>query len=220
MPCRVRLVCCRRARCQGVIEEDRRLEPLSALREVPLCRVRPRRGRLLASHHTHHSVVRRGEVLEQLVHRGRGHGPVVVLLCGTQPGGQGGFILRGSARRSQAVLDGRGLGVVREEAALRVAVGGGHRRAPCCSEKARQGQADREVVRADHLGECHAASPDAFPQGPRQEGLVDQEGVHPVPGRVERGGHLLLAARRGPPETAGLPARSEVLRAGLVVSSM
>ena len=31
-------------------------------------------------------------------------------------------------------------------------------------------------------------------------------------GRVERGGHVLLAACRGPPETAGLPARAEVLR--------
>ena len=94
-----------------------------------------------------------------------------------------------------------------------VAVGNGHRRAPRCAEESRQGQADREVVRADHLGVCHAASPDAFPQGPRQEGLVDQEGVHPVPGRVERGGHVLLAACRGPPEKAGLPARSEMLRA-------
>ena len=212
MPCRVRLVRCRRARCQGVIAEDRRLEPHSALREVPLRRVRPRRGRLPASHHTRQGVVRRVEVFEHLIHRGRGHGPVVVLLCGTQPGRQGGFILRGGDRRPQAVLDGRGLGVVREEAALRVAVGGGHRRAPRCAEEARQGQADREVVRADHLRVCHAASPDAFPQGPRQEGLVDQEGVHSVPGRVERGGHVLLAACRGPPETAGLPARSEVLR--------
>ena len=93
-----------------------------------------------------------------------------------------------------------------------MAVGAGHRRAPRCAEEARQGQVDREVVRADHLGVCHAASPDAFPQGPRQEGLVDQEGVHPVPGRVERGGQVLLAACRGPPETAGLPARAEVLR--------
>ena len=131
--------------------------------------------------------MRRVEVFEHLVHRGRGHGPVVVLLCGTQPGRQGGFILRGGDRRPQAVLDGRGLGVVREEAALRVAVGGGHCRAPRCAEETRQGQADREVVRADHLGVCHAASPDAFPQGPRQEGLVDQEDVHPVLGRVERG---------------------------------
>ena len=31
-------------------------------------------------------------------------------------------------------------------------------------------------------------------------------------GRVERGGHVLLSARRGPSEAAGLPARSEVLR--------
>ena len=33
-----------------------------------------------------------------------------------------------------------------------------------------------------------------------------------MPGQVERGGHVLLAACRGPPETAGLPARAEVLR--------
>ena len=156
--------------------------------------------------------MRRVEVFEHLVHRGRGHGPVGVLLCGTQPGRQGGFILRGGDRRPQAVWNGRGLGIVQEEAALRLAVGGGHRRAPRCVEAARQGQADREVVRADHLGVCHAASPDAFPQGPRQKGFVDQEGVHPVLGRVERGGHVLLAVCRGPPETAGLPARAEVLR--------
>ena len=92
------------------------------------------------------------EVLEHLVYRGRRHGPVVVLLCGTQPGREGGFILRGGDRHPQAVLDGRCLGVVREEATLRVAVGGGHRRAPRCAEEARQGRADREVVRADHLG--------------------------------------------------------------------
>ena len=156
--------------------------------------------------------MRHVEVFEHLVHRGRGDGPVGVLLCGTQPGRQGRFILRGGDRRRQAVLDGRGLGVVREEAALCVAVVGGHRRAPRCVEEARQGQADREVVRADHLGVCHATSPDAFPQGPRQEGLVDQEGVHPVPGRVDCGGYVLLAACRGLPETAGLPARAEVLR--------
>ena len=206
MPWRIRLLRRRRARCKGVIAEDRRLEPLSALRGVPLRLVRPRRGRLPASHHTRQGVMRRVEVFEYLVHRGCGHGPVGVLLCGTQPGRQGGFILRGGNRRPRAVLDGRGLGVVREEAALPVAVGGGHRCAPCCAEEARQGQADREVVRADHLGVFHAASPDTFPQGPRQEGLVDQEGVHPVPGRVERGGHVLLAACRGPPENAGLPA--------------
>ena len=68
--------------------------------------------------------MRRVEVFEHLVHHGRGHGPVGMLLCGTQPGRQGEFILRGGDRRQQAVLDGRGLGVVREEAALRVAVGG------------------------------------------------------------------------------------------------
>ena len=106
---------------------------------VPLRPVRPRRGRLPASHHMRQGVVRRVEVFEHLVHRGRGHGPVVVLLCGTQPGRQGGFILRGGDRRPQAVLDGRGLGVLREEAALCVAVGGGHRRAPRCAEEARQG---------------------------------------------------------------------------------
>ena len=81
--------------------------------------------------------MRRVEVFEHLVHCG--HGPVGVLPCGTQPGRQGGFILRGGDRRPQAVLDERGLGVVREEAALRVAVGGGHRRAPRGVEEAQQG---------------------------------------------------------------------------------
>ena len=212
MPCRVRLVRRRRARCQGVIAEDRRLEPCPALRKVPYRQVRPRRGRLPASHHTRQGVMRRVEVIEHLVHCGRGHGPVGVLLRGTQPGCREGFILRGGHRCPQAVLAGRGFGVVREEAALRVAVGGGHRRAPCRGEEARQGQADRVVVRTEHPGLYHAASPNALPQGPPQEGLVDQQGVHPVPERVERGGHVLLAARRGPPENAGLPARAEVLR--------
>ena len=92
-----------------------------------------------------------------------------------------------------------------------MAVGLGHRRVPCRVEEAWQGQANRVVVRPDHLGMCHAAGPDAFPQGPRQKGLVDQEGVHPVPGRAERGGHVLRAACRGRPETAGLLARSVVL---------
>ena len=82
----------------------------------------------------------RVEVFEHLVHGDRGHGPVGVLLCGTQPGRQGGFILRGVDRRPQAVLDGRGLGVVREEAAFSVAVGGGHRRAPRCIEEAERGR--------------------------------------------------------------------------------
>ena len=165
MPCRVRLVHRRRARCQGVIAEDRRLEPFSALRGVPLRRVRPRRGRLAASQHTRQGVMHRVEVLEHLVHRGRGHGPVGVLLCRTQPGCQGGLILRGGVRRPQAVLDGRGLGVVREEAALRVAVGGGHRRAPRCAEEARRGQADQEVVEADYPGGVPCREPRRFPAG-------------------------------------------------------
>ena len=63
---------------------------------------------LPASHHTPQGVMRRVEVFEHLVHRSRGHGPVGVLLCGTQPGRQGGFILRGGDRCPQAVLDGRG----------------------------------------------------------------------------------------------------------------
>ena len=119
---------------------------------VPPCQVRPRQGRLPASHHTRQGVMRRVEVFEHLVYRGRRHGPVGVPLCGTQPGRQGGFILRGGDRRLQAVLDGRGLGVVWEEAALRVAVGGGHRRAPRRIEETRQGQADREVAQTNHLG--------------------------------------------------------------------
>ena len=156
--------------------------------------------------------MRRVGVFQHLVHSGRGHGPIGVLLSGAQPGHLGGLVLRGGDRRPKAALDGRGLGVVREEAALRVSVGGGHRRVPCRVEEARQGQADREVVRPDHLGVRHAAGPDALPQRPRQEGLVDQEGVHPVLGRVERGSHVLQTACRGPPETTGFPARSEVLR--------
>ena len=155
--------------------------------------------------------MRRVEVFEHLVRSGRRHEPVGVLLSGAQPRRQGGLVLRGGDCRPQASLDGRGLGVVREEAALCVAVGGGHRRVLCRVEEARQGQANREVVRPDHLGLCHAGGPDALPQGPRREGFVDQEGVHPVPGWVERGGHVLRTVCLGPPESAGLPPRSEVL---------
>ena len=130
MPCRVRFVRRRRARCHGVVAEDRRLEPFPVLRRGPSGRVRPRRGRLPASHHTRQGVMRRVEVFEHLVHCGRGHGPVGLLLCRAQPGRQEGLLLRGRDRCPQAALGGRGLGVVPEEASLRVAVGGGHRRVP------------------------------------------------------------------------------------------
>ena len=138
MLCRVRLVYCRRARCQGVIAESRCLEPFPALRGVPSRRVRPRRGRLPASYHVRQGAMCRVEVFGHLVHSGRGHEPVGLLLCGAQPGRQGGLILRGRDRCPQAALDGRGLGVVRQEAALRVAVGGRHRRVPCRVEEAWQ----------------------------------------------------------------------------------
>ena len=62
-----------------------------------------------------------------------------------------------------------------------MAVGGGHRHLPCRIEEAWQGQADREGVQPDHLGVTRAAGSDAFPQGPQQEGFVDQEDVHSVP---------------------------------------
>ena len=92
-----------------------------------------------------------------------------------------------------------------------MAVGGGHCCVPRDAEEARQSKADREVIPPDYLGVRHAAGLDAILQGPRPEGLVDQEGVHPVPGRVERGGHVIDAACCGPPEAAGLPAHAEVL---------
>ena len=95
------------------------------------------------------------EVFEHLVHSGLGHGLVGLLLSGAQPGHQRGLVLRGGDRRPQAALDRRGPGVVWEEAALRVAVGGGHRRLPCRVEEARRGETDREVVRPDHLGVRH-----------------------------------------------------------------
>ena len=139
MPCRVRLVRRRRARCQGVIAEDRPLEPLPALTGVPSRWVRPRRGWLPASRNTRQGVMCRGEVFEHRVHSGRGHGPVGLLLWGPQPGRQGGLVLRGGDRCLQAALDGRGLGVIREESALRVAVGGGQRRVPRHVEEAWQG---------------------------------------------------------------------------------
>ena len=212
MPGCVRLVRRRCERRQGVIPEDRRLDPFPVFGKFPPRRVRPRRRRLSAPHRALQRVVRGVEMFEHLVHGRCGYGPVGVLLGGAQPWRQGGFVLRGADRRRQAALDGRGLGVIREVAALCVAVGGGHRHVPCGMEEAQQGWADREVVRSDHLGLRHAASPDALPQGPWQEGLVYQDGVPPVSGRMERAGHVLQAARRGPLETKGLPARAEVLR--------
>ena len=71
--------------------------------------------------------MRRVEVFEHLVHSGRRHGPVGVLLSGAQPGRQRGLGLRGGDGRPQSALDGRRLSVVWEEAALRVAVGAASR---------------------------------------------------------------------------------------------
>ena len=119
--------------------------------------------------------MRRADVFEHLVHGRCGHRPLGVLLGGAQPGRKGGFILRGGDRCPQAALDGRGLGVVREEVSLCVAVGGGHRTVRRRVEKAWQGQADQEVVRSHHLGLRHATSPGTLLQGPWQEGVIDQD---------------------------------------------
>ena len=215
--CLVRRWC---AHCQGVIPEDRRLGLFPGLRGVPSRRVRPCRGRLLGPHRARQGVMRCLEVFEHLVCGCCGHGPVGLFLGRAQPGRQGGLVLRGGDRSPQAALDGRGLGIVREEAALCVAGGVAHRRVSSGVEEARQSQADRGLVRPEHLGSCHAVGLDALPQGSWQEELVDQEDVHPVPGRVERWGHVLYSACRCALEAAGLPARAEVLRAGLVLASM
>ena len=90
--------------------------------------------------------MRRVEVFEHFVHSGRGHVPVGVLLCGAEPRRQGGLALPGGDCCRKAALEGRGLAVVLKEAALRVALGGGHRRVSCYVEEALQGQADRGVV--------------------------------------------------------------------------
>ena len=55
---RVRLVHRQSARCQGVIAEDRRLQSLPALRGVSSRWVRPRRGRLSATHCARQGVMR------------------------------------------------------------------------------------------------------------------------------------------------------------------
>ena len=89
-----------------------------------------------------------------------------MLLCGTQPGPRDGSSCAAVTAAHRQCWTGAAM-VVRKEAALSLAVGVGHCRAPRRGEEARQGQADREEVRTDHLGVCHAASPDAFPQGPR-----------------------------------------------------
>ena len=153
MPGRIRLVRRRCARCQGVVPEDLCLELFPSLRAVPSRWVQPRQRRLSPTHPARQGVMRRVEVFEHLVHGGCGHGPIRVLLGGVQPGHHGGLILRERDRRPQTALDGRSLGVVREEAALCVAVGGGHRPVPCRVEEARQRQADRAVVRPGPL-EC------------------------------------------------------------------
>ena len=160
------------------------------------------------------------EMLELLVHGRCGHGPVGVLLGGAQQGRPRGLVLCGGDRRPRAALDGRGLGVVREEAALGVAVGSGYRPVPRRVKEAPQIQGHREVVRPNHLGVRRAAGPDALPQGPWQEKLVDQGGVQPVPGRVERGGHVLLAVCCGlwKPQASQPARKCSVAR--LVVASM
>ena len=122
--------------CQGVIPEDCRLELLPAFGGVPARQVRPRRRRLPAPHDARQGVMRSVEVFEHLVHGRQGHAPVGVLLGGALPGRQGGLVLRRSDRRLQAAVDGRGVGVVREEAALPVAGGGEHLRLPRHVEEA------------------------------------------------------------------------------------
>ena len=94
MPFRVRMVCRRRARCQGVVAEDRCLEPFPALRRFPPARSVPAGDGCRRPTTRRQGVMRRMEVFEHLVHCGRGHGPVGLLLCGAQPGRQAGLILR------------------------------------------------------------------------------------------------------------------------------
>ena len=96
MPCRVCLVRRRRARCQRLVAGDRRPELFPRSQPPPPPRqVLPRQEQLPASHHARQGVMRRVEVFEHLVHSGRGHEPVGVLLCGAQPRRQGGLVLRG-----------------------------------------------------------------------------------------------------------------------------
>ena len=101
-----------------------------------------------------------------------------------------------------------------------MALGGGHGCAPCRIEEACQGQADHGVVPSDHLGVCHAAGPDASPQGPWQEGLADQEGVHPVPGRVERGVMYSAPPAVAPRKPQASQPAQKCSVAGLVVASL
>ena len=66
----------------------------------------------------------RVEVLEHFVHFRRRHRPVGILLGSAQPGRRGGFVLCGGDRCPQAALDWCGVGVLREEVARSVALGG------------------------------------------------------------------------------------------------
>ena len=97
---------------------------------VTLRRVHSCRGEVPAPYRTRQGLVRRVEVLEHLVHGRRGHCPVGMLLGRAQPWRHGGFVLRGSDRCPQAALAGRSVGVVWEEAARGVAVGGTYLRLP------------------------------------------------------------------------------------------
>ena len=100
--------------------------------------LRPRQGRLSPTHRARQGVMRHVVVFEHLVHSGCGHGPVGVLLGGAQPGRQRGLVLCSGDRCPQAAPEGRGLNVLREEAALRAAVGGGHRtRSPAATQTRR-----------------------------------------------------------------------------------
>ena len=81
-------------------------------------------------------VMRWVEVFEHLVNGRCSHGPVAVLLGRAQPARLGGLVLCSGDRRTQVALDWRGFGVVQEKAALRVALGHGHRRLPCQVEEA------------------------------------------------------------------------------------
>ena len=64
---------------------------------------------------------------------------------------------------AQAALHGFISSVELEQAAIRVAIGGGHCRGFIAAHKPKQDQSNVEVVRPSHLGVGHATGPNTLP---------------------------------------------------------
>ena len=135
-------------------------------------------------------------------------------------GRQGGFLLRGGDRRPQAVLDGRGLGVVRELAALRVAVGVGTAARPAALRRPGRARRTRRWSEPITWGCAISRAQTLSRRDNGRRGLLTRKGS-----TLCRDGWSVAVMSSSPPAVAlRKPQASQPARkcsvAGLVVASM